>query len=45
MLRAKDPIRKQELKEKYKTYENRLTNLTRNSKANHFNNFFLPKQV
>ena len=40
MLRAKDPTRKQELKEKYKTYKNRLTKLTRNSKANHFNNFF-----
>ena len=40
MLRAKDPTRKQELKEKYKTYKNRLTKLTRDSKANHFNNFF-----
>ena len=40
MLRAKDPTRKQELKEKYKTYKNRSTKLTRNSKTNHFNNFF-----
>ena len=40
MLRAKDPTRKQELKEKYKTYKNRLAKLTRNSKANHFNKFF-----
>ena len=40
MLRAKDPTRKQELKEKYKTYKKRLTKLTRNSKANHFNNCF-----
>ena len=40
MLRAKDPTRKQELQEKHKTCKNRLTKLTRNSKANHFNNFF-----
>ena len=40
MCRSKDPLNKKELEIKVKNYKKVLLKLTRNSKANHFNNFF-----
>ena len=40
MCRSKDPLNKKELETKVKNYKKVLLKLTRNSKANHFNNFF-----
>ena len=40
MCRSKDPPNKKELETKVKNYKKVLLKLTRNSKANHFNNFF-----
>ena len=41
MMRARDPIRKENLHKHFKDYKNRLTKLSRLSKANHYNNFFI----
>ena len=41
MMRARDPIRKENLHKNFKDYKNRLTKLSRLSKANHYNNFFI----
>ena len=40
MCHSKDPFNKRELETKVKNYKKVLLKLTRNSKANHFNNFF-----
>ena len=40
MCHSKDPLNKKELEIKVKNYKKVLLKLTRNSKANHFNNFF-----
>ena len=40
MCRSKDPLNKKELEAKVKNYKKVLLKLTRNSKGNHFNNFF-----
>ena len=40
MCRSKDPINKKELETKVKNCKKVLLQLSRNSKANHFNNFF-----
>ena len=40
MCRSKDPFNKKELETKVKNYKKALLKLIRNSKANHFNNFF-----
>ena len=40
MCRTKDPLRREELVNKVKTYKKYILHLTRKSKANHFNNFF-----
>ena len=45
MRRAKDLNRKEELHAKYKTYKNRILKLTRLSKANHFNRFFIENKT
>lgn len=39
-VKAKNPIRKEELHELYKTYKNSITKLTRRSKANYYCQFF-----
>ena len=39
-IRAKDPIRKEELHNQFKYYRNNLNKLTRLSKANHYKRFF-----
>ena len=38
--RTKDPLKREELINKVKTYKKYILHLTRKSKANHFNNFF-----
>ena len=45
MRRAKDLIRKKELFNTYKTYKNKILKLTRLSKANHFNRFFIENKT
>ena len=45
MRRAKDPIRKEELRNTYKIYKNKITKLTRLSKANHYNRFFIENKT
>ena len=40
MRRTKDPLKREELVNKVKTYKKYILHLTRKSKANHFNNFF-----
>ena len=40
MRRTKNPLKREELVNKVKTYKKYILNLTRKSKANHFNNFF-----
>ena len=40
-LRTKDPTKKQELEDKYKTYKNKLTKLTRQSKQTTLITFFM----
>ena len=40
MCRTKDPLKREELVNKVKTYKKYILHLTRESKANHFNNFF-----
>ena len=40
MCCSRDPLNKKELETKVKTYKKVLLKLTRNSKANHFNNLF-----
>ena len=39
-LRVKDPIRKDALHNEVKQYRNYINILTKNSKANHYQNFF-----
>ena len=39
MCRTKDPLKREELVNKVKTYKKYILHLTRKSKANHFNNF------
>ena len=39
MCRTKNPLKREELVNKVKTYKKYILNLTRKSKANHFNNF------
>ena len=39
MCRTKDPLKREELVKKVKTYKKYILHLTRKSKANHFNNF------
>ena len=45
MRRSKDPIRKEELSNTYKTYKNKILKLTRLSKANHYNRFFIENKT
>ena len=45
MRRAKDLIRKEELSNTYKTYKNKILKLTRLSKANNFNRFFIENKT
>ena len=40
MCRTKNPLKREELVNKVKTYKKYILSLTRKSKANHFNNFF-----
>ena len=40
MCRTKDPLKREELVNKVKTYKKYILHSTRKSKANHFNNFF-----
>ena len=40
MCRTKDPLKREEFVNKVKTYKKYILHLTRESKANHFNNFF-----
>ena len=40
MCRTKDPLKREELLNKVKTYKKYILHLTRKSKVNHFNNFF-----
>ena len=40
MCRTKNPLKRQELVNKGEIYKKYVLSLTRNSKANHFNNFF-----
>ena len=40
MCRTKNPLKREELVNKVNTYKKYILNLTRKSKANHFNNFF-----
>ena len=40
MYRLKDPLKKRELGIKFKNYKKLLLRLMRNSKLNHFNNYF-----
>ena len=45
MCCSKDPLNKKELETKVKNYKQVLLKLTRNSKANHFNNFFCENKL
>ena len=45
MCRSKDPFNKRELETKVKNYKKVLLKLTRDSKANHFNNFFVENEL
>ena len=45
MRRAKDLMRTEELSNTYKTYKNKILKLTRLSKANHFNRFFIENKT
>ena len=40
MYRLKDPLKKRELRIRFKNYKKILLRLMRNSKSNHFNNYF-----
>ena len=40
MRRTKNPLKKEQLVNKAKTYKKYILYLTRKSKTNHFNNFF-----
>ena len=45
MRRTKNPVTKKELNNKYKMYKNKILKLTRLSKANHFNNYFVENKT
>ena len=45
MCRTKDPLKREELVNKVKTYKKYILHLTRESKANHLNNFFLENKL
>ena len=45
LSRAKDQIRKEELRNIYKTCKNKITKFTRLSKANHYNRFFIENKT
>ena len=45
MRRTKDLNRKEDLFNKYKAYKNKIVKLTRLSKANHFNQFFIDNKA
>ena len=45
MYRPKDPSKRNEIETKVKNYKKRLLELTRASKANHYNKFFLENKL
>ena len=45
MCPTKNPLKREELVNKVKTYKKYILNLTRKSKANHFNNFFQENEL
>ena len=45
MARAKDPLRRNAIHLLFKEYKNRITKLSRNSKANHYHNFFVQNKA
>ena len=45
MRRPKDSIRKEELRNTYTTYKNKIAKLIRLSKANHYNRFFIENKT